>query len=110
MAITRKQIARDFGIDDDLVNLVIAYGWIRSSTFPTTPKRRLDKAADAFQRVWDELYPHAYTVSRYKLNRVHREALRRGLYEPQEKSKEQYPWQPRNSFRNRTSRSLPRSR
>jgi hypothetical protein len=60
--------------------------WMATSDFPTSNAEEMEKAANAFEQVWNEFYPGDYGFTPQKLEMVHAVALKRGLYQPEQEA------------------------
>ena len=62
---------------------VTVRAWMSNSDFPTSNAEEMEKAASAFETVWNEFYPNDLDFTSQKLEQVHAVAIKRGLYQPE---------------------------
>ena len=57
--------------------------WQAGSDFPTSDPAERDKAGDAMDEVWQEMFPNGAPVTAQNLEMVHAVCLKRGMYQPE---------------------------
>jgi archaellum component FlaC len=78
-----QQIQQAYQFTNQIKPEVTMRSWMATSDFPTSNPEELEKASNAFERVWNEFYPQDFDFTPQKLEQVHAVAVKRGLYQPE---------------------------